>query len=81
MKDGFSAEKSSANCAELKRMQAGEVSYQENSAAAATHARLEIDGVSAEKSHLLAKVGRTIKTVSRRRFFFYYSICCNELEE
>lgn len=37
-------------------MQAGEVSYEENSAAAASHARLEIDGVSAEKSHVLAKV-------------------------
>ncbi|XP_031338898.1 sterile alpha and TIR motif-containing protein 1 isoform X4 [Photinus pyralis] len=55
VKDGFSAEKASANCAEVKRMQAGELSYQENSAAAASHARLEIDGVSAEKSHLHAK--------------------------
>lgn len=55
--DGFSAEKSSQNCAELKRVQAGDVSYQENSAAALSHARLEVDGMSAEKTHSLAKVG------------------------
>ncbi|KAK5645306.1 hypothetical protein RI129_006606 [Pyrocoelia pectoralis] len=61
VKDGFSAEKASANCAEVKRMQAGELSYQENSAAAASHARLEIDGVSAEKSHLHAKEARSLK--------------------
>ncbi|XP_031338896.1 sterile alpha and TIR motif-containing protein 1 isoform X2 [Photinus pyralis] len=62
VKDGFSAEKASANCAEVKRMQAGELSYQENSAAAASHARLEIDGVSAEKSHLHAKEARSLKS-------------------
>ncbi|KAF5298204.1 hypothetical protein FQA39_LY02628 [Lamprigera yunnana] len=61
IKDGFSAEKASANCAEVKRMQAGELSYQENSAAAASHARLEIDGVSAEKSHVHAKEARSLK--------------------
>ncbi|KAF5306190.1 hypothetical protein FQR65_LT07467 [Abscondita terminalis] len=61
VKDGFSAEKASANCAEVKRVQAGEMSYQENSAAAATHARLEIDGVSAEKSHVHAKEARSLK--------------------
>lgn len=55
--DGFSAEKSSQNCAELKRVQAGDVSYQENSAAALSRARLEVDGMSAEKTHSLAKVG------------------------
>lgn len=56
VKDGFSAEKASANCAEIKRVQAGDLSYEENSAAAASHARLEIDGVSAEKSQVQAKV-------------------------
>ncbi|XP_018575801.1 uncharacterized protein LOC108914458, partial [Anoplophora glabripennis] len=61
VKDGFSTEKESANCAEMKKLQAGDVSYEANSAAAATRARLEIDGISAEKSQLTAK-GHTIPT-------------------
>ena len=56
MKDGFSAEKESAKCAEMKKIQAGDLSYEENSAAAASRARLEVDGVSAEKSQMKAKV-------------------------
>jgi hypothetical protein len=56
VKDGFSAEKESAKCAEMKKIQSGDVSYEENSAAAASRARLEIDGVSAEKSQMKAKV-------------------------
>lgn len=56
MTDGFSAQKESAKRAEIKKLQAGDLSYEENSAAAATRARLEIDGVSAEKSQLKAKV-------------------------
>ena len=56
MKDGFSAEKKSTNSAEMKRVQTGDVSYEENSAAVASHARLEIDGISAEKSQLKAMV-------------------------
>lgn len=40
----------------MKRVQAGDVSYQENSSAAASHAKLEIDGVSAEKSLVQAQV-------------------------
>ncbi|KAH0819871.1 hypothetical protein GEV33_002920 [Tenebrio molitor] len=55
VKDGFSAEKESAKCAEMKKIQSGDVSYEENSAAAASRARLEIDGVSAEKSQMKAK--------------------------
>lgn len=56
VKDGFSAEKESANRAELKRVQAGDVSYEEAKAAAACRARLEVDGVAAEKSQIHAKV-------------------------
>lgn len=56
VKDGLTAEKASANCAELKRVQAGDLSYEEAKAAAASRARLEIDGVSAEKSQVHAKV-------------------------
>ncbi|KAG5877939.1 hypothetical protein JTB14_005138 [Gonioctena quinquepunctata] len=60
-KDGMSAEKESAKVAESKKIQAGDVSYEENSAAAAIRARLEIDGVSAEKSLLTAKEARSLK--------------------
>ncbi|KAK9873363.1 hypothetical protein WA026_022172 [Henosepilachna vigintioctopunctata] len=60
--DGFSAEKESAKCAEMKKLQAGDVSYEENSAAAATRARLEVDGVSAEKSLLTSKEARSLIT-------------------
>lgn len=56
MKDGFSAEKESAKCAETKKLQTGDLSYEENKAAAATRARLELDGISAEKSQIKAKV-------------------------
>jgi hypothetical protein len=45
-----------ANSTEMKRVQTGEVSYQEQSAAAAVRARLEMDGVSAEKSMALKQV-------------------------
>lgn len=56
MKDGLTAEKESANCAEMKRVQAGELSYAEAKAAAASRARLAGEGVSAEKSQVRAKV-------------------------
>ncbi|ENN73213.1 hypothetical protein YQE_10164, partial [Dendroctonus ponderosae] len=56
VKDGVTAEKESANVAESKRLHAGDVTYEENKAAAAIKARVEIDGISAEKSHIKAKV-------------------------
>jgi hypothetical protein len=45
-----------ANSTEMKRVHTGEVSYQEQSAAAAVRARLEMDGVSAEKALALKQV-------------------------
>lgn len=56
VKDGLTAEKASAKVAEMKRMQAGDVSYEENSDAVASHATLEVGGVKAEKSLVKAKV-------------------------
>ncbi|KAK0096001.1 hypothetical protein PV326_006809 [Microctonus aethiopoides] len=53
--DGFSAEKATANSAEMRAIQAGDVSYKEESAAAAARARVELDGVSAEKSIAAAR--------------------------
>ncbi|KAG5310942.1 SARM1 protein, partial [Acromyrmex insinuator] len=42
--DGFSAEKATANSAEMRALQAGDVSYKEQSAATAARARVELDG-------------------------------------
>lgn len=55
--DQFSAEKE-VNCGEeRRRVQTGEVTYQEQSAQQAMRARLEVDGVSAEKSLNMKQVG------------------------
>lgn len=54
--DGFSSEQAMANSTEMKRVRAGEMSYQEQSAAAAVRARLEMEGMSAEKSMAVKQV-------------------------
>jgi hypothetical protein len=54
--DGFSSEQAMANSTEMKRVHTGEMSYQEQCAAAAVRARLEMDGISAEKSMALKQV-------------------------
>ncbi|EFN88463.1 Sterile alpha and TIR motif-containing protein 1, partial [Harpegnathos saltator] len=59
--DGFSAEKATANSAEMRALQAGDVSYKEQSAATAARARVELDGVSAEKSVASAREQRSLK--------------------
>ncbi|XP_046745275.1 NAD(+) hydrolase sarm1 isoform X2 [Diprion similis] len=59
--DGFSAEKATANSAEMRALQAGDVSYKEQSAATVARARVELDGVSAEKSVASAREQRSLK--------------------
>ncbi|XP_043677181.1 NAD(+) hydrolase sarm1 isoform X3 [Vespula pensylvanica] len=59
--DGFSAEKAIANSAEMRALQAGDVSYKEQSAATAARARVELDGVSAEKRVAAAREQRSLK--------------------
>lgn len=59
--DGFSAEKATANSAEMRALQTGDVSYKEQSAATAARARVELDGVSAEKSVAAARVSSLVK--------------------
>lgn len=59
--DQFSAEQALANSSEMKRIQAGEVSYQEQSAAQAVRARLDMDGISAEKSLAMKQEQRSLK--------------------
>lgn len=54
--DGFSAEKATANSAEMRALMTGDVSYKEQTAATAARARVEVDGVSAEKSVASARV-------------------------
>lgn len=58
--DRFSAEQAIANSAEMKRVQTSDMSYQEQSAASAMRARLEMEGVSAEKSIALKQVCRLV---------------------
>lgn len=58
--DQFSTEQALANSSEMKRIQAGEVSYQEQSAAQAVRARLDMDGISAEKSLAMKQVSSFI---------------------
>lgn len=48
--DQFSSEQETANSEERRRVQTGEVTYQEQHAAQAHRARLELDGVTAENS-------------------------------
>ena len=54
--DSFSSEKERANSAEIKRMQSGDVNFRENSATSALRARLDMDGLSTEKTQLLKQV-------------------------
>ncbi|XP_057655533.1 NAD(+) hydrolase sarm1 isoform X4 [Diorhabda carinulata] len=61
MKDGISAEKESAKVEEMKKIRAGEISYEESNAAAATRARIDIDGITAQKSQVTAKEARSLK--------------------
>ncbi|KAG8234102.1 hypothetical protein J437_LFUL014669 [Ladona fulva] len=58
VRDSFSAERATANTAEVKRVQAGDVSYSEQSAASAVRARMETEGVTAEKTSAMKQVGK-----------------------
>ncbi|XP_073981334.1 sterile alpha and armadillo motif isoform X3 [Rhodnius prolixus] len=60
--DGFRSEEASANHAELKSVQTGDMSYTESQAQAQRRARLEIDGVTAEKSLNVLKEQRSLKS-------------------
>lgn len=53
----------------MKRVQAGDVSYQEKSSANASHAKLNIDGVSAEKSLVQAQVSCIIFYIQSEYYF------------
>ncbi|XP_011502464.1 PREDICTED: sterile alpha and TIR motif-containing protein 1 isoform X2 [Ceratosolen solmsi marchali] len=58
----FTTEKEIANRAEIKALQAGEVSYTEQNTAIAARARVELDGLSSEKCTTIAKELRHLKS-------------------
>ncbi|KAL1132187.1 hypothetical protein AAG570_010144 [Ranatra chinensis] len=58
--DAFCAQQASANTAEMKRLQAGEITYQQNTAQSQMRARLEMDALSAEKSVNMIQVNYTL---------------------
>ena len=55
----------------MRAVQAGDLSYKEQSAASAARARVEIDGVSAEKSVAAARVGSFYFSHLHRTEFSY----------
>ena len=59
--DKYSTESVTANAAQLKRVQAGDVSFEEKTASAASKARLEKDGIVAEKESSLKHASRLQK--------------------
>ncbi|XP_035907893.1 NAD(+) hydrolase sarm1 isoform X3 [Anopheles stephensi] len=61
MTDGFSSEQATINSAESKKMQAGELQYQEQAALAAMSSRMEVNGVTAEEKGAILKEARSVK--------------------
>lgn len=54
--DGFSSEQATSNSSEMKHLQAGDVDYREETAAAAVRKKIEVDGVTAEQNAAAIKV-------------------------
>ncbi|XP_052892673.1 NAD(+) hydrolase sarm1 isoform X2 [Anopheles moucheti] len=59
--DGFSSEQATINSAESKKMQAGDLQYQEQAALAAMSSRMEVNGVTAEEKGAILKEARSVK--------------------
>lgn len=54
--DGFSSEQATSNSSEMKHLQAGDVDYREETAAAAVRKKIEVDGITAEQNAAAIKV-------------------------
>lgn len=54
--DGYSSEEATANASHSRRLQAGDLHYEESGQAAAMKARLEMDGITAEKAAAVKQV-------------------------
>lgn len=57
--DGYSASRSAANSARVRRLHHGDVQYAERSAAAASHRLLQVDGLTAEQKAAYLQVSHT----------------------
>lgn len=58
--DGFSSEQATSNLAESKRLQTGDIDYQQAKAAAASRNRMEMDGVKTEENAAVIHVSNNI---------------------
>lgn len=54
--DGFSSEQAISNSSGMKHLQAGDVDYKEETAAAAVRKKIEVDGVTAEQNAAAVQV-------------------------
>lgn len=54
--DGYSSEQATSNTSEMKHLQAGDVDYREQTAAAAMRKKVEVDGVTAEQNAAAVQV-------------------------
>ncbi|CAG4989031.1 unnamed protein product [Parnassius apollo] len=59
--DGYSASRSAANSARMRRLQHGDVQYAERSAAGASHRLLQAEGLTAEKNDAYLQEQRSLK--------------------
>jgi hypothetical protein len=60
--NGFSSEQATANSAEVKKLQAGDLEYKEANAAAAMSKTVEADGIKAEEKAAMLQEARSLKT-------------------
>ncbi|XP_053953710.1 NAD(+) hydrolase sarm1 isoform X10 [Anastrepha ludens] len=60
--DGFSTEQATSNLAEMKRLQTGDIDYQEAKAAAAMRNRTEMDGVKTEENAAVIQEALSLRT-------------------
>lgn len=63
MTDKNSYESASGQSSESRKLQAGDVSYAESSKKAASKAKIEVDGITAEKAAAISQVSKTFTKV------------------
>lgn len=61
VKDGFSSEQATMNSAQMKKLHAGDVQYQEEAALAAMSNQVEVDGLKHEEKAAMLKEARSLK--------------------
>ncbi|XP_046807204.1 NAD(+) hydrolase sarm1-like [Lucilia cuprina] len=68
--DGFSSEQATSNLAESKRLQTGDIDYQQAKAAAASRNRMEVDGVKTEENAAVIHVSGILNIFFFLIYFF-----------